>query len=203
MLFILVLWLNLTAFGQTPNHEIIVRPSDIAIYVDESSFKIQTGLVSTYASLHKATVRHSLTSAVAPSVYEGKIKIYNKANVNMLNKTKCDYRKEAITCGKRNNHWTIIPSVTMEELHANFNLTLFDDEGSIIASSSVPVWGFVQLLPQYKITTVKENTMFGPSHKQVLEQYPPKRKKVPPLITSQHISDAIMLLFLSIEVENI
>lgn len=203
MLLTLILWLNLTAFGQVPAYEIVVKPSDIAIYVDESSFKIQTGLVSTYASLHKSTVRHSLTSAVAPSVYEGKIKIYNRTNISILNKTKCNYYKEAITCGKKNSHWTIVPSITTEELHANFNLMLFDNDGEIIASSSVPVWGFIQLLPQYKITTVKENTMFGPSQKQVLEQYPPKRKKVPPLITSQHISDAIMLLFLSIEIENI
>ena len=96
-----------------------------------------------------------------------------------------------------------MPSVTVEKLHANFNLSLLNENGDVIASSSVPVWGFVQLLPQYKKTTIKENSMFGPVQREILEQYPPKRKEIPPLITSTHVSQAIMMLYLSIEVENI
>jgi hypothetical protein len=91
----------------------------------------------------------------------------------------------------------------MEKLHANLNLSLLDENGEVISSSSVPVWGFVQLLPRYKKTTVTENSMFGKVQREILEQYPPKRKEIPPLINSSHVSDAIMKLFLSIEVENI
>tara|TARA_R100000152_G_C6768617_1_gene194175 strand:+ start:501 stop:1112 length:612 start_codon:yes stop_codon:yes gene_type:complete len=203
MLLVLFYWLNLAAYGEKPDYELVVKPSDVGIYVDETRFKVQPGLVSTYASLHKGTVRYTLTKAVAPEVYEGKVKIYNKTNISRINKTKCDYKKEAINCGKKNGHWTIVPSITKEDLHANFNLTLYDDDGEIISSSSVPIWGFIKLIPQYKITTIKENTMFGPSQKQIYEQYPPKRKKIPPMVTSRHISDAIMKLFLAIEVENI
>ena len=116
---------------------------------------------------------------------------------------KCDYKNKPVICGVKNNHWTIVPSLTVEKLHANFNLILLDENGVTIASSSVPVWGFVQLLPQYKKTTIKENSMFGPVQREILEQYPPKRKEIPPLIASTHVSQAIMMLYLSIEVENI
>ncbi len=204
MLFILILWLNLAAFGQTPDHEIVVKPSGVKIYVGENlTSKGLSSLVSTYASLHKGTIRNVITKSVAPQVYEGKINIYDKTNINSLNKSRCDYKKDAINCGVENRHWTIVPSVTVEKLHANFNLSLFDEDGELIASSSVPVWGFVQLLPRYKRTTISENTMFGKTNREILEQYPPRRKTVPPLITSAHISDAIMMLYLSIEVENI
>jgi len=200
----LILWLNLTAFGQAPDHEIIIKPSGVKIYVGEGlTPKGLSSLVSTYASLHKGTIRNVITKSVAPQVYEGKIKIYDKTSINFLNKSKCDYKKNAINCGVENRHWTMVPSITVEKLHANFNLSLFDEDGELIGASSVPVWGFVQLLPRYKRTTISENTMFGKTNRVILEQYPPKRKIVPPLVTSSHVSDAMMMLFLSIEVENI
>jgi len=204
MLFTLIFWLFSAASGETPNHEIIVRPSNVVIYVSEGNdTKWLSNLISNYATLHKENIRHTITKAVAPAVYEGKIKIYDKNNIKYLNKSKCDYKKSAIRCGIENKHWTLVPSIVVEKLHANFNLTLLDEEGNTIASSSVPVWGFIQLLPRYKKTTITENTMFGKVQREILEQYPPKRKEIPPLVTSAHISDAVMMLFLSIEVENI
>jgi len=144
-----------------------------------------------------------MTKAVAPGIFEGKVKVYDQTNIKHFNKNKCDYKTDALKCGMENNHWTIIPSITVEQLHANFNLSLFDENGNEIASSSVPVWGFVQLLPRYKKTIITENTMFGKAQREIIEQYPPKRKEIPPLITSKHVSDAIMMLYLSIEVESI
>ena len=174
------------------------------IYVDqdESSKKLSK-LISTYAKLHRGMVRQSMTKAVAPEVFEGKVKVYDQTNIKYLNKKQCNYKSQALSCGMKNNHWTIISSITVERLHANFNLTLYDEEGTEIATSSVPVWGYIQLLPRYKKTTITENSMFGKVQREILEQYPPKRKEIPPLITSKHVSEAMMMLYLSIEVENI
>tara|TARA_R100000808_G_C2150477_1_gene159217 strand:+ start:1623 stop:2240 length:618 start_codon:yes stop_codon:yes gene_type:complete len=205
MLFTLIFWLISAAYGEDkPNHEIVVRPSNVKIYVgnDPTSEKL-SNLVSTYASLHKENIRHTITKSLAPDIYEGKIRIYDETNIKILNKTKCDYKTNAIVCGMENKHWTIVPSITVEQLHANFNLSLFDESGEMIASSSVPVWGFIQLLPRFKRTTITENGIYGKRQREIVEQYPPKRKEIPPLVTSAHVSQAIMLLYLSIEVENI
>ena len=204
MLFTFIFWLLSAAYGEEPNHEIVVRPSNVEIYIDqdESSTKLSK-LISTYARLHRGTVKYTMTRAVAPEVFEGKIRVYDQTNIKYKNKTKCNYALDAIQCGIENNHWTIVSSITIEQLHANFNLSLFDEEGMEIATSSVPVWGFVQLLPRYKKTTITENSMYGKVQREILEQFPPKRKEIPPLITSQHVSDAIMMLYLAIEVENI
>ncbi len=204
MLFTFIFWLISAAYGEKPDHEIIVRPSNVAIYIDQDpSSKKLSKLISTYARMHRGTVRYTMTKAVAPGIFEGKIKVYDQTNIKYRNDSKCDYNADAIKCGIENKHWTIVSSITIEQLHANFNLSLFDEEGVEIATSSVPVWGFIQLLPRYKKTTVTENSMFGKVQREILEQYPPKRKEIPPLITSKHVSDAIMMLYLAIEVENI
>ena len=200
----LILWLFMPAKAEDVDYEVVVTPSDVVIFVgeDKSSEKL-TRLISTYAKLHRGMVRTTLTRSVAPSTYDGKITVYDADNIKYHKGSECDYKSKPVVCGMKNNHWTIVPSITTEKLHANLNLTLLDHNGAAIASSSVPVWGFVQLLPRYKKTTVTENSMFGKVQREILEQYPPKRKEIPPLITSQHVSQAIMMLYLSIEVENI
>ena len=204
MLYMLIFWLLLPVYGETPNHQIVVTPTDVVIYVgQDNSSKRLSKLISTYARVHRNIVKTSITKAFAPKVFEGNIKVYDELNIKYFDNNKCDYKLNAIDCGIKNNHWTIVSSVTIEKLHANFNLSLFNEDGEEIAASSVPIWGFVQLLPQYKKTTINESTMFGPRRREILEQYPPKRKNIPPLITSSHVSQAIMMLFLSIEVQNI
>ena len=204
MLFTFIFWLISAAYGEKPDHEITVRPSNVAIYIDQDpSSKKLSKLISTYARMHRETVRYTLTKAVAPRIFEGKIRVYDQNNIIYKNESKCDYNANAVKCGIENKHWTIVSSITLEQLHANFNLSLFDEKGNEIATSSVPVWGFVQLIPRYKKTTVTENSMFGKVQREILEQYPPKRKEIPPLITSKHVSEAMMMLFLAIEVENI
>mgnify|MGYP003140559211 CR=1 FL=1 len=200
----LILWLFMPAQAEDANYEIVVTPSDVIIFVGENeSTKRLSKLISSYAKLHKGMVKQTLTKAVAPSTFDGKVQVYDSDNIKYYKDSKCDYKNKPVQCGMKNNHWTIVPTMTVEKLHANFNLTLLDENGAMIASSSVPVWGFVQLLPRYKKTTVTENTMFGKVQREILEQYPPKRKEIPPLITSNNISEAIMMLYLAIEVENI
>jgi len=204
MLLGIYLWLLSAAYANETDYEVTVVPSDVNIFVESSSMPSHLKkIIATYASLHRGMIKQRLTSQVAPSIFEGQVRILNSANMRHVGKVACNYTKDPIGCSIKNKHWVIIPSISKEKLHANFNLELYNDEGELVSSSSVPIWGFIQILPQYKKTTVTENSMFGPVKREILEQYPPKRKEIPPLITSSHISDAIMMLFLSIEVENI
>ena len=57
-------------------------------------------------------------------------------------------------------------------------------------SKFIEIWRSMQLEFRY-------------SKREILEQYPPKRKEVPPMVNSVHVSNAMMLLYMSIEVENI
>jgi len=199
----LILWMFMTAQAEDVDYEVTVVPSDVKLYIDKTGIPPHLQkMISSYASLHKSMIKNKLTSLVAPSTYEGLILVLNNHNMDkaMLG---CNYTKSPVRCGMKNNHWVMITTVSMEKTHATLNLFLYDEEGSMISSSSVPVWGYVQILPQYKRTTIQENTMFGPVQRTITEQYPPKRKMIPPRINSKHVSEAIMRLYLSIEVENI
>jgi hypothetical protein len=204
MLLGIYFWLFSAAYANDTDYEVVVTPSDVTVYVDNAKIPKHLGrIVSTYASLHKNLIKKRLTSQVAPEVFEGQIKIIDKVNVNKINEEVCNYDEDSIGCSIKNRHWLIVPTITREKLHANFNLSLYDDQGELISSSTTPIWGFVQILPQFKKTTITENSMFGPVKREILEQYPPKRKEVPPMVNSVHVSNAMMLLYMSIEVENI
>jgi hypothetical protein len=204
MILGLYLWLFSAAFAEDTDYEVTVVPSDVSLFVDSNNIPVYLrDLVATYAGVHKGLIKQRLTSQVAPAVFEGKVRILNHSNMKHLDMKKCDYTKDSVGCSIKNKHWLIKSSISKERLHANFNLYLYDDQGELVASSTTPIWGFVQLLPRYKKTTITENSMFGPVKREILEQYPPKRKEIPPLINSSHVSDAIMKLFLAIEVESI
>ena len=190
------------AYAQKPNHEItVIGSKGIKIYVDKTAnSKVDlTSLVTTYAGIHKENLRIRLTSLLAPDVYDKSIRIYDNRNIEIINRKKCDYTKKSIDCGILNEHWTLTSTIRVEDMRANLLMILYDEYGMEISSSTIPLSGWILLVPQYKKTTVTGQSLMGPTQTTILEQYPPKRKKIPPQVTSSHVSQAIMMLFLSIE----
>ena len=70
-------------------------------------------------------------------------------------------------------------------------MTLYDEKGAIISSSNQTAWGRIRWKPQWKLTRIKQETMYGPTKTEVFEQWPPKLEEIPPLITPYTVGQSV------------
>tara|TARA_E500000331_G_C17181718_1_gene680849 strand:- start:363 stop:1052 length:690 start_codon:yes stop_codon:yes gene_type:complete len=130
-----------------------------------------------------------------------RIDVYNRDNVRFFN-DKCDYINKPLDCGVENGHWTIRTFVQVGEKYSSIIVRLYDEKGRIIAQGKKTAWGTIRLLPQWKLTTIKESGGFGGDKStEIFEQYPPKIQELPPLITPYHIHQATLGMFLSVKIK--
>lgn len=189
------------SFSANPDKEItVVGHKPIIIYVDTV---VQNGqnlklLLPNYAMTHRYMIKQRMSSFSA-SPFNGHVYIYDDSNVAIINHKKCDYKKNAMACSTVNSHWYMKGSIFRDDLKSVFMLRLYDDRGIEVSSASISLYGHIELVPQFKKTTIKENSMFGSAQREILEQYPPKRLKHQPKVDGRHVSDAMMKLFLSID----
>tara|TARA_Y100000593_G_C4317520_1_gene341706 strand:- start:2701 stop:3312 length:612 start_codon:yes stop_codon:yes gene_type:complete len=201
MLFALIFWLFSAAYAEEPNYELTVNGAKgIVIYIDiEKDNKVEmTNLIASRARLHKENINTRFSHFEGIGFEKRKIRIYDQNNIKYFNKN-CDYKKKALDCGVQNGHWTISSSIFIEDLHAAFILNLYDETGNVISSASIPIYGWIEFLPQWKKTTIKDQSVFGEQKREVLEQWPDKQKKHPPHIRSRDVSQALLALYLSFD----
>ena len=191
MLFLLFFALFSSAYAQ-----------DIIIYVDiEKQNKVKmTSLIASHARVHKHNINTRLASYEGVNFQKRNIRIYDETNVRFL-KSKCNYAKTPLECGIKNKHWTITTSIFREEMQAVFMLNLHDETGNIISTAAIPVWGYIEFLPQWKLTQIKGQSMMGESNQTILERWPDKRVRHPPYIRSKDVTQGILSLFLSFDIK--
>ena len=131
-----------------------------------------------------------------------RVDVYNKDNVRFLY-TNCDYINKPLDCGVKNNHLTLRTFVQVGEKYSTVLVRLYDERGQIIGHGKKTAWGTIRMLPQWKLTTIKQSGGFGGDKTtEVFEQYPPKIEELPPLITPFHIHQATLGMFLSVKPKN-
>ena len=175
---------------------------DVVIYVDiEKQNKVKmTSLIASHARVHKENINTRYAAFEGVNFQSRSVKVYDQTNIKYFNKN-CNYVKSALDCGIKNKHWTLTTSIFVEEMQAVFMLNLHDETGNIISTAAVPVWGYIELLPQWKLTQIKGSSMMGDSSQTILERWPDKRVRHPPYIRSKDVTQAILSLFLSIDVK--
>ena len=191
MLFLLFFMMFSSAYAQ-----------DIIIFVDiEKDNKVQmTNLIASHARVYKNNINSRLASYEGVGFKKRNIRIYDQSNFKYLN-NKCDYLKSALECGIKNKHLTITTSIFREEMQAAFMLNLHDETGNIISTSAIPVWGYIEFLPQWKLTQVKGSGMMGEKSQTILERCPDKRVRHPPYIRANDVTQGILSLFLSFDIK--
>ena len=102
---------------------------------------------------------------------------------------KCDYR-DAVKCGIQNKHWTLRTIVSVGKKFSIFSTYLYDERGQVLATSSHTAWGMIRWKPQWKLTKVKQKTMYGPSETEIFEMWPPKLEEIPPLISPRTVDQS-------------
>ena len=206
MTILMMFWmLFASARAEQPGASIVIeeeRPDYqvVQIYVDITEVHDPQGQVGTSMPLnimiaeeaqHTSILENRMHRHTGAEVWSGEVNVYDWKNIKyMPTFKKCDYRN-AVKCGIQNAHWTLRTIVSVGEKFSSFTVYLYDEKGFVIASSSQTTWGTIRWHPQWKITKIKQNTMYGPSETEVYEQWPPRMEEIPPLITPKTISQAI------------
>tara|TARA_R100000008_G_scaffold84555_2_gene72273 strand:+ start:1790 stop:2467 length:678 start_codon:yes stop_codon:yes gene_type:complete len=198
MTILMMLWVFMaSALAEEPDLAITVEEKRrdyqvIQIYVDITEVHAPDGTKGTSIPLNlmisneaqkTSMLNHRLQYLAAHNVWRGEINVYDWRNVQYLpTYTRCDY-SDAVRCGIKNSHWTLRTLVSVGEKFSLLQVTLYDEKGKVIGSSSRTAWGRIRWKPQWKLTKIKQNTMYGPTTTEVFEQWPPKMEEIPPLIT--------------------
>ena len=204
MLFILFFMLISADYAQDSDASIVIEEERldyqvVQIYVDLTEVHDPQGRVGTSVPLnimiaeeaqHTSLIESRMHTHSAPKIWRGEINVYDWKNIQyMPTFKKCNY-KNAVECGIQNGHWTLRTVVSVGEKYSIFTVYLYDERGLVIASSSQTAWGTIRWHPQWKLTSIKEQSAFGAASKQIFEQWPDRMEEVPPLITPNTISQA-------------
>ena len=176
----------------------------VNIYVDITEVHDPQGKVGTSMPLnimmaeqaqHYSVLEHRMHHLAGAEVWQGEINVFDWKNIQYMPSFKgCNYRN-AVECGIQNNHWTLRTIVSVGDKFSSFTVYLYDEKGMVIGSSSKTAWGTIRWRPQWKLTAVKEDGVFGESSKQIFEQWPDRMEEIPPLITPKTISDSAFGLY--------
>lgn len=140
------------------------------------------------------TFKHRLNYNLAHINYEGKVNFITPDNLFLLNE--CDWTNASLKCSVENDIWMLRTTVVVGEKFSTVNMILFDHEGHVISKSTKTINGTIRWKPQWKLTRIKANTMYGPETKEIFEQWPHKMEELPPLITPHHIRQAVLGVYL-------
>lgn len=182
---------------------------DIDIYVDITEVHAPDGSKGTSVPLNIlvsdeaqriGSLEHRLQRMAAPDVYKGKINVYDWTNIRHKKGFKqCDYT-DAVSCGIKNNHWTLRTIVLVGEKYATVTMKIYDDQGRVIGSGTQTAWGKIRWKPQWKLTRVKEAGGWGGNKQtEVFEMWPPKMEELPPLIRPLHINQSRQKTYISLK----
>ena len=197
-----------------------VLHSDKAIYIDITEVYGPDGSRGTSYDLNvlisqQATRTYSLASRFhafsAPGTWKNVIRTYDRHNIKyMPGYQKCSYNRDALACGVKNKHWTLLTHVTVGTRYSTVTMQLYNERGQLVSSSQKTAWGRVQWTPNWKITRTTDSggcqtdpftglqNCRDPRTTSMYEENPPEMKELPPLVAPAHIYQVVAGLWLSI-----
>ena len=90
-------------------------------------------------------------------------------------------------------------TVHVGEKYSSIVSKLYDEKGREISRGTKTAWGKIRMLPQWKLTRIKQNGgWMGDKTTEVFEQWPDKIEELPPLITPFHIWQSCALMYASV-----
>ena len=186
---------SLTAHADDRDIKIYVASAEVVMNEVRGTSKQLNMLVDSWADATSG-LRSGLSKWTAPG-FIGTIKVYTSHNISFLYPN-CNYARHPLTCGVKNNHWTVLTHVHVGDKFSTINSRMYNERGEQVASSQVTAWGEVKKIPQWKYTKTKETGgMMGPIETEVFEQWPAKIEELPPLIKPDHVHRAISLMYSS------
>lgn len=111
----------------------------------------------------------------------------------------CDFGRNAIGCTIESGIWMISSTIRSNEKYAGITLVLFDENGVVIGQSSYTRYAKTKIVYEEKVTP--------PAKTQALGFFPPEGPtttkvpvtvKVPPILTTNDIHQAMMVLYSSV-----
>ena len=186
----------------------VAKEDPLIIYVALSEVSM-AGTVGTSEQLNSLILHHgsntgALKSALSSRLSRGflrDIDVYNKENIKFVYNN-CNYTNKALECGVKNNHWTLKTFVSIGDKYSIITTKLYDEKGREISRGTQTAWGTIRMVPQWKLTVIKEKGgLMGNKETEIFEQYPPKIEELPPLIRPRHIWQSTILMYSSTRVK--
>jgi len=213
VVFLGVLLYATTALAEQPPPEEVLH-ADKAIYIGISEVHGPDGSTGTSADLNVLISQHAsrtysletrFHSFSSPRRWDGVVRSYDRHNIKyMQGYKKCNYAKDALACGVKNKHWTLLTHVAVGKRYTSVTLSLYNERGQLLTSSEKTAWGVVIWEPNWKITKIKEwhsGDEFSPprrSEMEMYEEWPPTMKELPPLVRPRHIYQAVSFCYLGL-----
>tara|TARA_A100001011_G_C14109497_1_gene756345 strand:+ start:313 stop:939 length:627 start_codon:yes stop_codon:yes gene_type:complete len=148
------------------------------------------------------SLKNSLGKGYPPSFDPNReIHVYNRENIRFAYNN-CEYISDSLGCGVKNEHWTLRTFVHVGDKYSIITTKLYDEKGREISRGTQTAWGTIRMIPQWKLTVIKEKGGFaGNKETEIFEQYPPKIEELPPLIRPRHIWQSTILMYSSTRVK--
>tara|TARA_B100000282_G_C31666277_1_gene459991 strand:- start:349 stop:936 length:588 start_codon:yes stop_codon:yes gene_type:complete len=143
---------------------------------------------------NSGTFKYRLNYNLAHLNHEGKITFVTNDNLFLLEK--CNWDVNALKCSVDNEIWMLRTTIVVGDKYSTINMILFDHAGQIISQSNKTIHGTIRWKPQWKLTRIKANSMYGQETKEIFEQWPHKMEELPPLIMPAHIHQAVLGVYL-------
>ena len=201
------------AYAAPPTPEKILH-ADKSIYIDISEVHGPDGTIGTSYDLNILVSQHAsrtysletrFHSFAAPKTFNGVVRTYDRHNIKyMRGYRKCNYAKDALACGIKNKHWTLLTHVSVGKSYTSITLSLYNERGQLLTSSVKTAWGVIYWEPNWKITKISESSTgdewTGPTHRhmEMYEQWPPTMKNLPPLVRPYHVQQAVALCYMGL-----
>jgi hypothetical protein len=123
--------------------------------------------------------------------------VMDKHTVETILDTTCNYNRP-LNCGSENYHWVMITDIFTTENFATVVIKLYDENTSLIASTSKTSYSIEKCKPQIKQTNERSQGLLGERNTQITEILPDKCVILEPKILAKDINQAVTIMFASI-----
>ena len=179
------------------------KPEVVNLASDKISSDINqktiVGYVSQYVKNSKAKSGYSTWSPVT-QVYD-KIRVYDRETIEFFD-DECNYKREALQCGVKNNHYTVKTYINITEHEITTKMILYSPEALIINQATATSREIVRWIKQQEVTIVQQQSMMGNSTTiHIPKEELPLKWQIPPKIWDRHFYKMSLGLFTAVKID--
>ena len=209
MFVLFYLLLGLIAFAQEPvqNKDLVEEVSEdksLTVFVAPIKIVNNTNLqifvgndsIIGYSSTHYRSAKVRVNGSIKPinEVYK-KVKFYDRSTIEMIHQN-CNYKREPRKCAVKNNHYTLIPTIEVNDYQLIVRLILYDSEMQIVGMGVKTDNKTIRYIRQQEVTVVETEGRMG---RQTVTHYGkeqlPLKWEIPHKLLNRHIYQATLGLW--------
>ena len=140
---------------------VFVTPIKIVNSTDNLQVFVGNDSIIGYSSTHYRSAKVRVNGSIKPinQVYE-KVKFYDRSTIEMIHEN-CNYKREPRKCAVKNNHYTLIPTIEVNDYQLIVRLILYDSEMQIVGMGVKTDNKTIRYIRQQEVTVVETEGRMG------------------------------------------